>query len=293
MDPPPKAVDLRLTSLHRRGTRIILLDMAVHQVSFQTSGISLGRVGLTFRIFSGGRALGELTVSRGGVRWRARDAKQRRLVSWDQLADLLDAATARPRNASDGKKSDWKRYGHMCPRCMWFEMEKRPESVDGAPWSYTHQCPACGMGGNYEEWHQARINTLEDVYAQLDCEDWDSFADWVTDYTDENARVAHEGTSAADGITSYSNGGMFGTTFEFPGNLQELMADIQTAEDNGREDWRHFTGEAARRLVPLSDVYEDFIDPERDAMPEDWTVDDDGVWSPPDSGSEEEDGTSI
>jgi hypothetical protein len=169
-------------------------------------------------------------------------------------------------------------YMPFCPRCWWFQMEERSESVTGAPWAYTHQCAHCGMGVNHSTWPSHDLQTLQDLHSVVSrVQDWASFADWVVDYTDGLVSVFEGAEGDLAEITMVS--GTNGLVFRFPGDVRELTFDLQSCEDNALAAWGSFEGEAAARLVPLSIVYNDDLDEEAERMPEGWVRSEDGSWS--------------
>lgn len=149
-------------------------------------------------------------------------------------------------------------------------MAARAEDVDGAFWSYTHQCLQCGMGCHFTEWESTPIGSLSDLYTHLHVNDWEDFYWWAVDFTDGGAFVMLSG----EGITCCAAQSPIASVFEIPGDLMELMADLQVCEHATRADWKGFSGEAARRLKPLD------WDPERAQMPDSWFCNDDGEWVP-------------
>lgn len=169
-------------------------------------------------------------------------------------------------------------YLPFCPRCWWFHMEERGESVAGAPWVYTHQCDHCGMGVHHSTWPSKHLQTLQDLHSIVDrVKDWSSFVDWVVDYTDDLVDVFEVAPGDPSEITIVS--GVNGLVFQFPGDVRELMFDLQSCEDNALAAWESFEGEAAARLIPLSVVYADDLDEEADRMPEGWVRTEEGKWS--------------
>ncbi|WP_145230614.1 hypothetical protein [Rudaeicoccus suwonensis] len=134
-------------------------------------------------------------------------------------------------------------------------MDDAPEEVEGSAWGkYSHQCPLCGMGVLHDtDWEPLLLSNMDDLLQALQLSNWDEFESWVSDFTDDHVEV-EQGSSmeGSDGVRTC--GGGFGQGFEFPGDLRELIADLQSAEDCARKDWESFTGEAARRLVPLSEI---------------------------------------
>ena len=166
-------------------------------------------------------------------------------------------------------------------RCSYYTMKEHIEQVDGSWYNYTHLCTTCGMGIHHTTWEAALLKTMDDLLAYLKLDSWQDFVDWVCDYTDDLTRVDFEAGTPEDPrqeLTTY--GDDYGQTIQFPTTVREVMSDLQSAEDNSRQDWRSFTGEAARRLVPLSAFYGGDLDPEQDKMPDDWVRNHDGTWRP-------------
>lgn len=64
--------------------------MAVHDVSLQVSHpIPIGKVDIEIPVRKGGRLLGTLTVSRGGLDWKKAFARQSVSVTWTQFAKMM------------------------------------------------------------------------------------------------------------------------------------------------------------------------------------------------------------
>lgn len=170
-------------------------------------------------------------------------------------------------------------YGGMCPRCLFQDVDYRPEVVKGAPWKFTHQCSLCGMGVYRSMVRSRPISSFAELSRHLDIDAPCGFADWASDLTDDVVTV-HFVEDAIEVM-----GGRGGCLIEFPVDFAMIVADLESAEDDAKSSWEGFTGEAARRLVPLSHL-EAAPHPgpgaSNDAMPDDWVYDEEAdAWSAP------------
>lgn len=170
-------------------------------------------------------------------------------------------------------------YGGTCPRCLFVDVDYRPEDVDGAPWTFTHQCPLCGMGVHRSRITSRHLTSCQALYEYLEVDDFDGFEGWASDHTDDMITV-HLADDAIEVV-----GGRGGSLIEFPIDFAEIVADLESAEDDARTSWTGFEGEAAQRLVPLSRV-DAAPHPgpgaRHDAMPDDWIYDEEAdTWFAP------------
>ena len=64
--------------------------MATHAVSMQVShAIPIGSVDITLPVRKGGKLLGTLTISQGGVDWKRAHAHSSVSVNWTRFAEMM------------------------------------------------------------------------------------------------------------------------------------------------------------------------------------------------------------
>lgn len=66
--------------------------MAEHTVMFTDMGpheVGKEQVGIKFDVKDESGQMGELTISKGGVRWAARNARSPKLMTWEEFAKRM------------------------------------------------------------------------------------------------------------------------------------------------------------------------------------------------------------
>jgi hypothetical protein len=63
-----------------------------HEVTFALPARELANADLTIVVRTGGKTLGTLCISRGGLDWYPKSAKTGREFAWEKLAELLNNA---------------------------------------------------------------------------------------------------------------------------------------------------------------------------------------------------------
>lgn len=256
--------------------------MPKHRVSMAAPSVEVGRSGVSFVVHSADAQLGELTVSNGGVRWRPSRHRAPIFVDWERLAELLGGTQVSDLASSPLSVSPTPDY-YACPRCQLEALTYKPDEVDGVDWTVTHQCDECGMVAHHTVGESVVLASRNDLYRRLGLGDGYRFEDWLDDYSDGTCCVGENGDGDDLEILCYKSN--FRVGINFPTNLRTVLGEIQSAEDAEREDWLRFTGEAARRLIPVSkcDGWGDWYVGE-EKMPEGWVYEEeDDVWQPPPS----------
>lgn len=120
--------------------------------------------------------------------------------------------------------------------------------------------------------------TGDDLLRFLELNSWEGFVSFVCVYTDDLEDFDYSPRTSQDGVDVLTTfGGDLGQEIQFPTTIREVTFDLQSADDATRKDWKGFTREAARRSIPMSEIYHGSLDPEQDKQPEDWVLDEDGT----------------
>ena len=258
--------------------------MPRHEVTLTADGLSINRTPLEIRVLSDGRVLGQLLLSRGGIQWKPPRARHGRNVTWERLAELMDQETSiRAASADSLYMAPVPLPELECPRCTSYTMIENPEDLEGCDYLVTHQCVDCGMPMQYERMDSQTLEVFQSLLDYWDVADVDDVNDRIYDATDGHVSVDLEGSGYRQDDGAYElilRGAHRGTGLRFPCDAREIGAVIATLEFLAREDWRTFTGEAARRLIPLSQL--ESWGPGADShMPDGWWEDKNGDWHPP------------
>ena len=66
------------------------VGMAIHKVTMRQNSSTVVNTDVEFSVIDGGKKLGELHISKGGIEWFPNNARYSRVISWKKFAEYMD-----------------------------------------------------------------------------------------------------------------------------------------------------------------------------------------------------------
>ena len=64
--------------------------MAIHKVKMKQKAATVVNTDIEFSIYDGGKKLGELHISKGGIEWFPNNARYSRVIGWKAFAEFME-----------------------------------------------------------------------------------------------------------------------------------------------------------------------------------------------------------